>query len=401
MKFSFGPGAIVTAAFIGPGTVTTCILAGASQGYALVWALVFATFSAIVLQDMSARLGVLANRGLAEAVSELIPNSLLKISALCLIFLAVAIGNAAYESGNIAGGTLGLETILGSNQRTIIIFAIGLLAGSILYSGKYKVIEPILLALVAGMVLAFLFAAIVIRPDLLALLKGLMPSMPQGSLLTIFALIGTTVVPYNLFLHASASKERWTGEESEKPARLESLISITIGGVISVLILTIAASSLGGRGIEIANARDMALALEPAYGSTARYLIGIGLFGAGLTSAITAPMAAAYVFCETVPAQEPDQQKLRFRISAFAVLGIGLIVALLGIKPVQLILVAQAANGLLLPIAAIFLLLVMNKSTIMGTHTNSRWINSAGGLVILVTLFLGTRLILKVLGFEI
>ena len=121
----------------------------------------------------------------------------------------------------------------------------------------------------------------------------------------------------------------------------------------------------------------------------------------GLTSAITAPMAAAYVFCETFPAKDPNQQKLRFRISAFAVLGIGLAVALLGIKPIQLILVAQAANGLLLPIAAIFLLLVMNKASIMGTQTNSKWINIAGGLVILVTLFLGMRLILKVLGFEI
>ncbi len=401
MKFSFGPGAIVTAAFIGPGTVTTCILAGASLGYSLIWALVFATFSAIVLQDMSVRLGVIANRGLAEAVSELITSKLPKVFALCLIFLAVAIGNAAYESGNIAGGTLGLETLFGSNQRVIIISVIGLFAGGILYTGKYKVIEPILLALVAGMVLAFLFAAIVIRPDVFAVLGGLIPSMPDGSLLTIFALIGTTVVPYNLFLHASASKERWSGKEAEQPARLESLISITIGGVISVLILTIAASSLGGRGVEITNARDMALALEPAYGSTAKYLIGIGLFGAGLTSAITAPMAAAYVFCETFPAKDPNQQKLRFRISAFAVLGIGLAVALLGIKPIQLILVAQAANGLLLPIAAIFLLLVMNKASIMGTQTNSKWINIAGGLVILVTLFLGMRLILKVLGVEI
>lgn len=401
MKFSFGPGAIVTAAFIGPGTVTTCILAGANHGYALIWALVFATFSAIVLQDMSARLGVLANRGLAEAVSELISKRLVKVSALCLIFLAVAIGNAAYESGNIAGGTLGLETILGSNLREVIVITIGLMAGSALYTGKYKVIEPILLTLVAGMVLAFLFAAIVIKPNIIAMFSGLMPSTPEGSLLTIFALVGTTVVPYNLFLHASASKERWTGEGSEKPARLESLISIGIGGIISVLILTIAASSLGGRGIEISNARDMALALEPAYGTTARYLIGVGLFGAGLTSAITAPMAAAYVFCETFSAEDANQHKLRFRLSAFAVLGIGLVVALLGIKPVQLILIAQAANGLLLPIAAIFLLLVMNRSAIMGTHTNSKWINVAGGLVILVTLFLGTRLILKVLGFEI
>lgn len=401
MKFSFGPGAIVTAAFIGPGTITTCILAGANHGYALIWALVFATFSAIVLQDMSVRLGVLANRGLAEAVSELISRNVLRISTLCLIFIAVAIGNAAYESGNIAGGTLGLETLFGSNHREIIIFVIGLLAAGVLYSGKYKSIEPILLSLVAGMVLAFLIAAIVIQPDIISMIKGLSPSIPSGSMLTIFALIGTTVVPYNLFLHAAASKERWTSEEAEKPARIESIISITIGGIISILILTIAASTLGGKGFEIANARDMALALEPAYGATARYLIGIGLFGAGLTSAITAPMAAAYVFCETFPANDISQQKTRFRISAFIVLGLGLIVALLGIKPVQLILVAQAANGLLLPIAAIFLLIVMNKATIMKGHKNSIWINATGGVVILVTLFLGSRLILRVLGFEI
>ena len=104
MKLNFGPGVLVAAAFIGPGTVTACTLAGANFGFALIWALVFATISTIILQDMAARLGAGAELGLGEALMQSAPSPAVKWAAGGLVFAALLIGNCAYEGGNLAGG---------------------------------------------------------------------------------------------------------------------------------------------------------------------------------------------------------------------------------------------------------------------------------------------------------
>ena len=390
--FRAGPGTLVAAAFIGPGTVTTCTLAGAGFGFALVWALVFATVSTIILQDMSARLGAGARLGLGEALVKSAPGTLGTAMAAGLIIAALAIGNAAYESGNIVGGVLGVEAMTGEGARRWLILAIAATASAILLIGRYKPIERILVALVLTMSAAFALAAVLVRPDLSGLVSGLWPSIPDGGLLTAIALIGTTIVPYNLFLHAAASRERWSDEPtSVTDARREAAVSISIGGLVSILILSTAASSLFALGIDVASARDMALALEPAFGSGARYLIGAGLFGAGLTSAVTAPMATAYALNELMPGKDITKKTLRFRVIALAIVWIGAAIALTGVNAVSLILIAQAANGILLPVIAVFLLYVMNRRSLLGAHANGRLANTAGGLVVLVAALLGAR----------
>ena len=394
-RFRAGPGTLVAAAFIGPGTVTTCTLAGASFGYALIWALVFATIATLVLQDMSARLGAGARLGLGEALLKSAPGSLGTAMAAGLILAALAIGNAAYESGNIIGGVLGVEAIAGKGARRILIGLIAIIAAGILLIGQYKPIERILIGLVLVMAAAFALAAIMVRPDIGGLASGLVPTMPDGALLTTVGLIGTTVVPYNLFLHAAAARQRWRDDAaSVDEARQESAISITLGGFVSILVLSTAASSLFALGIGVSNARDMALALEPAFGSGARYLVGVGLFAAGLTSAVTAPMATAYAVSELLPAKPGTDARLRFRIIALAVVAIGAGIGLTGVNAVSLIVIAQAANGILLPIIAIFLLYVMNRKSLLGEHANGLAANLIGGLVVLVAAVLGLRAIL-------
>ncbi|MEL7130284.1 MAG: divalent metal cation transporter, partial [Pseudomonadota bacterium] len=118
MKLSIGPGALVAAAFIGPGTVTACTLAGANFGFALVWALVFATAATIILQSMAARLGVVARLGLGEAMMKGAGQPWLKIATAGLVLGALLVGNAAYEAGNLAGGALGLDAIFGRAGAT-------------------------------------------------------------------------------------------------------------------------------------------------------------------------------------------------------------------------------------------------------------------------------------------
>ncbi|MEM0984681.1 MAG: Nramp family divalent metal transporter [Pseudomonadota bacterium] len=394
-----GPGVIVAAAFIGPGTVTACTVAGANFGFALVWALVFATVSTIILQDMAARLGAGARRGLGEALMLAIPFRPGKWAVAGLVLVALALGNSAYQAGNLSGGALGLSALLGEDSpRQWIIAILAWLSGLVILSGRYKLIERVLMGLVAIMAAAFVVSAMLTRPDLGAMASGLVPSVPDGGLLTAVALIGTTIVPYNLFLHAAAARERWPTEAGVGAARLDTGLSIGLGGIVSIMILATAASALFGLGVPIESAADMAGALEPTLGSSAQVVVGIGLFAAGLTSAITAPVATAYALTELSPVEDAGRRMLVFRVVGLSVLAIGTAIALLGFRPVDVIVVAQVANGILLPVIAGFLLVVMNTPKIMGAHVNGLGSNLAGAAVVLVTLGLGGRLVLRALG---
>lgn len=400
MKLRLGPGALVAAAFIGPGTVTTCTLAGANFGFALLWTLVFATLATILLQDMAARLGAGAQRGLGEALMETLPKGGVRIAMATLVFLAIAVGNAAYEAGNLAGGALGLDAVLGEGTIEVRWGVAGLaaVAAIALALGAYHHLEKLLIGLVLIMSLAFIATAVLVRPDLGAMLGGLVPKVPEGGLLTAIALIGTTIVPYNLFLHAAAAKRRWPDGDAEA-ARSDTVLSVGLGGLVSILIVATAASAVFGAGLEISGAADMARSLEPLFGTSARYLLGIGLLAAGLTSAITAPLAAGYALSELLPGISDKTRARVLKLTALTILLIGAVIGTLGLKPVSLILVAQAANGLLLPVIAAFLLYVMNRKGLLGVHANGRWSNIGGWLVVAITLGLGLRGILRALGF--
>ena len=297
---NIGPGTLVAAAFIGPGTVTLCTLAGVNFGFNLLWAMLLSIIATIVLQEMAARLGIISQKGLSEVIREEIKIPFLKQLITILIFSAIVVGNASYEAGNISGGILGLETIfgkwslsLGDFSLNLMSLVIGIIAFVLLYIGNYKFLEKALVTLVLLMSFSFILTAIVTKPDILEVLKGMFtPKFPDESLWTIIGLIGTTVVPYNLFLHASLVKERWNKKEDLSSARKDTVISIILGGLVSMAIMVSAAAIPFG---EISNAADLAKGLAPLYGEFAKYFLALGLFAAGITSAITAPLAAAYV----------------------------------------------------------------------------------------------------------
>jgi len=401
---SIGPAALVTAAFIGPGTVTACTLAGAKFGYALLWGLLFSVIATIVLQEMSARLGIVSQKGLGEAIRESLTSRWSRVLSIILIVSAIVIGNAAFETGNLLGGGLGLETITGRSSFDIGSFSInvwalmtGFMAFGLLWLGSYKAVEKVMIGLVILMSLAFISTTIIIGPDFRQLLKGLfVPVLPKGSLLTLVGIIGTTVVPYNLFLHAAAAGERWNNPKDLKNSRLDIFISITLGGIISMAVLITAAVSFYGKDTLLKNAADLAVQLEPLLGNWARVSMSVGLFAAGFTSAITAPLAAAYA-AKGILGWKCGPKDWKFRAIWIGIILIGMVFSQAGASPVEAILFAQVANGILLPVIAGYLLWIMNRSTILGEYRNKPAANLIGGFVVLVTLMLGIRTILVVL----
>ncbi len=393
-----GPGVVIAAAFIGPGTVTTATLAGAGYGYTLLWAILFSIVATIILQEMSARLGVIAGLGVGEALRKKATTGFLKIATIILVIGAILIGNAAYEAGNITGAVLGFSSYEHYTVNPLVLL-IGVIAFLLLYSGKYKIIEKSLIALVCIMGAVFLISAILLKPDVSKIITSLfIPQLPENAGIMIMGLIGTTVVPYNLFLHASAAKQKWTDASQLALSRWDTIISVTLGGIITMAILITSAIAFEHSSGQIDGLKDLSKQLQPILGNWSSYFIGFGFLAAGLSSSVTAPLAAAFATSEILGWKFNLKGKY-FRFTWASVLITGIVFSSIGIKPTAIILFAQVANGMLLPIVAAFLLWVVNDKQIMGKHVNTKWVNFIGIIVILITLGLGAKSILSAVGF--
>ncbi len=383
-----GPGVVVAAAFIGPGTVTTATLAGARHGSTLLWALAFATSATIVLQEMSARLGLATGAGLGQALRQVRGPTWLGGSLAILAATAVVSGAAAYEAGNLTGAALGFESITGLSLRAWV--GIGtVLAGLLLWTGRYHLVERVLAACVAVMGLVFLTTAVLVAPHVGSLLGSvLVPRLPLGSELTALALVGTTIVPYNLFLHAAAVRERWSGIQELAAARLDLVCAIGLGGIVSAAVVVTASAALNGA--EINSASDMAGQLTPLLGAWASHAFALGYAAAGVSSAITAPLAAAYTVLDTLGRGRDVQQPVARAVWGGCI-GFGSVLAFTSLRPVPLILLAQIVNGLVLPIVAVVLLIAMNDRDRLQNHVNTWKGNVAGVAVVILSTVLGFR----------
>ena len=383
-----GPGALIAAAFIGPGTVTLCTIAGASFGYSLIWAIILSIFSTIVLQEMSLRIGLITKMNLAEVIRINIKSKFINRLFLVLIICSILIGNAAYEAGNITGASLGISAILNSESINYIPIFIGLIAFIILYQGNYKILERFLVLLVLIMSISFFITAIMTKPNFESLLNGILsPELNSNNIMVVLGLVGTTVVPYNLFLHSSLVSEKWGSSNKLKVARFESFFSILIGGLISLSII-ITAASVNNK--DVNGVIDLAKGLEPLYGKFAIYFLGIGLFASGITSSITAPLAAAYV-AKSCFDWDDSLKSQKFRAIWIIILFSGVIASMVELNPIEIIKFAQFSNSLLLPIIAIILLWLINNKSIISQRYRYKFQNILGSIIVILSIILGAK----------
>ena len=383
-----GPGALIAAAFIGPGTVTLCTIAGASFGYSLIWAILLSTFSTIVLQEMSLRIGLITKMNLAEVIRINIKSKFINRLFLLLIICSILIGNAAYEAGNITGASLGISAILNSESINYIPIFIGLIAFIILYQGNYKILERFLVLLVLIMSISFFITAIMTKPNIESLLNGILsPELNSSNIMVVLGLVGTTVVPYNLFLHSSLVSEKWGSSNKLKVARFESFFSILIGGLISLSII-ITAASVNNK--DVNGVIDLAKGLEPLYGKFAIYFLGIGLCASGITSSITAPLAAAYV-AKSCFDWNDSLKSQKFRAIWIIILFSGVIASMVELNPIEIIKFAQFSNSLLLPIIAIILLWLINNKSIISQRYRYKFQNILGSIIVILSIILGAK----------
>ncbi len=386
-----GTSSIVVAAFVGPGTVLTCASAGIRFGYALGWVLLFSTVAVFVLQSFTAATGILARRGVGEALRETLRAPLVRAVAYALVVLGLFVGCAAFEMGNLLGAASGIAALFGhAGEIRVLILAVAGMATLFLLL-DLRALLTVFTGLVVLMSALFVGALLLSPVDWSAALHGLThPAIPEDGILTVIALVGTTVVTYNLFLHAGVTKAYWRSESDAPHAfRLElggMALFLPVGGFVSFAILATGAG-VNPDGEAIDQVGAFATLLEPVAGHTARILFGLGLFGAGITSAMTAPLAAATGMRELFGWPD-DRRDLRYRLVWGAVIASGLFFALFEISPLKAIIAAQAANGILLPLIAGFVLYVSMRQTALSLPT---WVKALGILVTLVCAVLGTR----------
>lgn len=386
--------AVIAAAFIGPGTVTTAARAGAEYGYALAWTLVFSTIACIILQESAARIRILTGLSLGRALKVRFSGRRSFIWMVLLVSGAILLGSAAYEAGNILGAVAGIR-MLGNAPSWIWVTALGLLAAFLMYSGREATVARILGGIVALMGIAFLTVAIASRPDPGKLIHGsLVPVFPDTGLsaLLIIGLVGTTIVPYNLFLGSGIPPQT----SSIRDMRFGLSLAILLGGIISLAVLIVGASVQGNFGYD-----TLVDALAGQLGKSAAVIFGIGMLGAGFTSAVTAPMASAIMARDLIGSPKDikwERGGRAFRLTWAVVLVTGLVFGYLGVKPIPAIILAQALNGLILPFIGSFLFMLLNDPVVMGREN----INTAGNnilmfLVTTITWILGLWQLLAVI----
>lgn len=372
---------VISAAFIGPGSVTACAIAGSKFGLQLLWVLTFATLGTVWLQEAAARITIATGRDLGQVITQTYAGTKGRWIAWGL-FLAVFLGCAAYQAGNILGAVSGLALLSGLPVPMLTI-GVGVVCMIFLWIGSTQGLANFLGIIVFAMGGAFVYVAFGTPVTPAELTKALvMPSIPSGSLLLVNSLIGTTIVPYNLFFGSSIVPAGGSSAQSLSEMRLGIWVAVVLGGIISVVLL------LAGLLIpEDFSYAHMAQVLSDRLGPWAGSLFAFGLFAAGFASSLTAPLAASVTAQSLLGVRKNSPV---YRAIWLIVMGTGLTFGLLNVTPIPVIVTVQAINGILLPFVTVFLFAAVNNRTLLGdTYRNSLLQNVAMGLVVIVTAILG------------
>jgi manganese transport protein len=356
---------VISAAFIGPGTVTTAVSAGAQYKFQLLWAVVFATIACIVLQEIAARLVIATDMTLGQLLVKKFGQGQGAILQL-VIGGTVVFGCAAYEAGNILGAVSGLTLLIPLDGKILTVL-ICLVSFLVLWFGGKQWISQLMIALVLIMGVAFVALAASQPADGATVLRGsAIPMIPAGSDLIVLGLIGTTIVPYNIFIGSGISHG-----QTIPLMRIGLGVSVAIGGLITAAIVW------AGTTVDSFSSFEALAAV---------FMNQVGVFAAGFSSAITSPYAASVVATTVFG----FQKKWQIRVLWGVVLLTGFFFGISGIKPVPVIVTVQALNGLILPLLVVYLTIIINDHRLIGqSFRHAAWYNTVLFGILLVVLVIG------------
>lgn len=385
---AMGPGAIMSAAIIGPGTVTTASQQGALYGFTSLWILLVACVIAYFFQEPAMRISIGCKESVMVGVREHLSPGVAKF-----LWIVIFVGSIAFQAGNLSGASMALEYFVPGTSNLMWAVVMSLLAFIIVMLNRYKVIENVNQVLILMMVFAFVLTAFTSGPDIGDLVtEGFSFKIPGGNAVLAVSLLATTVTP-NLVLGYSAFLRKKYAD-SQTPARDIKLAKADLGlnmfvtFLITGSIIVCSATVIHPTGKEITSAADMATQLVPLLGRFAGILFSIGLWAAVISSVLYHVSIHNTLFPTAFHVDEDPKAKHNLAVVAAVVLIPVILIAFLGQSPVQLIIAAQALNGIALPMVCVICWILCNKKDLLGTYANNLRQNIVMGCVtVLTTIF--------------
>jgi len=366
-----GPGVITGFAGNEAGGVTTYSSVGALFGFSLLWLLLIASIGLGVIQEMCSRMGLVTGQGLSDLIRERFG---VRWTVLAMIVLIIANGtNVVAEFAGIAASVelLGVPRIVSVPIATLAVW-------SLVVFFSYRFVERVLFVLVLAF-LAYPISVFILRPDWPVVMSGFIPSIPTSPSALVFALalVGTTITPYLLFYMQASVVDKGVDRQSTAYARVDVFLGAALAGLFAFFIIVVTGTVLHPAGIQVTSAEDAAQALVPLAGARAGLLFAVGLCGASLLGAVVMPLSTSYAICEAFGWESGISKNFReapvFMSLFTLLLVLGAVVVLIpGISLIPLIISAQIANGVLLPIVLVFILRLAADRRVMGDAANGR-----------------------------
>ena len=377
-------------AVVGPGFITanvdndangilTYSQGGAQFGYLLLWTMIPTTIALIVVQEMCARMGAVTGKGLSDLIRE---EFGLRITFLMMLGILIT------NFGNVVGEFIGIVGSMGlfGVSKYIAVPICAVIVWLIAVKGQYKSVEKVFLA-ASFFYITYIFAGALAKPAWIEALKATvkppqMAAFRQGPYLyMVIGIVGTTIAPWMQFYLQSSIVEKGVTRRQYTTSRLDVIVGCIFTDVVAWFIIVACAATLylhGNR--DIRDAADAAQALRPLAGDWAYILFALGLFNASLFAASILPLSTAYTVCEGLGLESGVERKFSeapafyWLYTALIVAG-GAVVLIPGLPLIKIAVFSQVVNGAVLPFVLFFMLLLINKTELMGEFVNKRTFN--------------------------
>jgi manganese transport protein len=367
-----GPGFIVTVGFIDPGNWGTNVAAGSMFGYELLWVVTLGTLMLILLQSMSARLGIVTGHSLAYNVRRRFSRPWTGVLGVSIVLACIAT-----DVAELLGGALGFQLLFG---LPLVVGGIitAVLKILLMLTGRYRHIERIVVLFIAIIAACYLVELALVGPDWAAAARSaFVPHLNMASMAVAIGMLGAIVMPHNIYLHSNVVLNREQPYDDEGRRRLityefgDTTIAMGMGWMVNSAMVIVAAAVFFENGISITSLTEASATLEPLAGHLAQLLFGIGLLLAGLGSSFTSAMAEVNVLTAYLGRPEDPKTKL-YRISLFVLAIPALAVVASGIDPLRVLIYSQVALSIQLPFTIIPLLLLVRSRKVMGDFASGR-----------------------------
>jgi len=391
-----GPGLITSSVDNDAGGITTYSVAGAQFGYSMLWSLIPITIVLVIVQEMSARMGVVTGKGLADLIRE---NFGIRLTLFIMLGLITA--NFATTISEFAGIASAGE-IFGISKY-ILVPVVAIVVWFLILKSNYKILEKFFLVLIL-FYLTYVVAGFMAKPDWGVVAKEtFMPAIQWSSayIIVLIAMVGTTITPWMQFYLQSSIVEKGVKIKNYAYSRIEVIIGSLSTDIVSFFIIVACATTLFPLGVKITNAGDAALALKPIAGHLASGVFATGFFGAALFGAFILPLATAFYICEAFGWESGvnktfKQAKGFYIIIASMIILSALIILIPKIPLVWVMITSQVINGVILPFTLIAMLFLINNEKLMGNYVNGKvyniivWITAAVMIILTILMIVTT-----------